>query len=63
MDNESAVGTMCVYIYIYMYECIYVCMYVYNSHHVMRIEKGTFENIAIYNFKSMRRMNIMLNVK
>ena len=29
----------------------------------MRIEKGTFEYVAVESFKSMRRMNIMLTVK
>ena len=49
--------SVCIYIYIYIY------LFIYNSHHVMRIEKGTFENMAVDNFKSMRRLNIMLNVK
>jgi len=49
------------YVYICMY--IYNYIFIYNSHHVMRIEKVTFENIEVDNFKSIRRVSIMLTVK
>jgi hypothetical protein len=55
------VGT--IYIYVYVCVCVYIYMYIYNSHGVMRIEKGTSEIMAVDNFKSMRRVSIMLDVK
>jgi hypothetical protein len=45
--------------------CVCVCVYTHthNSHHTMKIEKGTLENIVGDNFKSMRSVSIMLTVK